>query len=191
MKIPLSRIGRATVPGHRVPEVGFEAPFEMLQACHERVARTLRLLERLRRHLDERGPDEQAAEAARDIVRYFDLAAPHHHEDEERHVFPRLLAGPDEAVKAVVHRLRQDHVDMAADWAAVRPVLQAVAEGAPAGWDGLTEADRAALARFAGVYEDHIRAEEDLVYPAARAVTDAAGLRRMGGEMAARRTARP
>jgi len=33
------------------PAVGFEQPFEMLAACHERVNRMLALLERLREHL--------------------------------------------------------------------------------------------------------------------------------------------
>ena len=39
--IPLSQI---TLPGHRAPGAGFEAPFEMLDACHERVHRMLALL---------------------------------------------------------------------------------------------------------------------------------------------------
>ena len=36
-------------PGVNAPGVGFEDPFAMLQACHERVQRTLALLERLHR----------------------------------------------------------------------------------------------------------------------------------------------
>ena len=119
-----------------------------------------------------------------------DLAAPDHHEDEERHVFPRLLAGNDENVKTVVRRLQQDHRDMTANWVSAREVLHRVSEGSAPTWSGLGEADRATLARFADLYADHIRAEEDTVYPAASALIDAPELQRMGAEMAGRRTAR-
>ena len=84
-----------TLPGHRAPGAGYEAPFEMLDACHERVERMLRLLHKLRAHLQASGWDAQATEAARDVLRYFNEAAPRHHEDEERHVFPAVLAAPD------------------------------------------------------------------------------------------------
>ena len=70
-----------TQPGQHAAGVGFEQPFEMLTACHERVHRMLRLLGKLREHLATRGHDEQAAQAARDVMRYFDQAAPLHHED--------------------------------------------------------------------------------------------------------------
>jgi len=186
--IRLHQIGQ---PGTQEHAATFEQPFDMLTACHERVERMLRLLDRLCQHLAEKGLDEQAAQAARDILRYFDLAAPDHHEDEERHVFPRLLAGTDEIVKAVVRRLQQDHRDMSVNWARAREVLQGIAEGSATAWPGLGEDDRAALARFAGLYADHIRAEEDIVYPAASTLIDAPELQRMGTEMATRRTARP
>lgn len=89
-----------TLPGHRAPGAGYEAPFEMLDACHERVERMLRLLHRLRAHLQASGWDAQAAEAAHDVLRYFNEAAPRHHEDEERHVFPAVLAAPDAPIPA-------------------------------------------------------------------------------------------
>ncbi|RYF75253.1 MAG: hemerythrin domain-containing protein, partial [Comamonadaceae bacterium] len=76
------------IPGFNAPGVGFEQPFAMLEACHERVQRTLALLGRLRGHVQAHGADEPARQAARDVLRYFDIAAPLHHEDEELHVFP-------------------------------------------------------------------------------------------------------
>lgn len=186
--IRLHQIGQ---PGAQAAAATFEQPFEMLTACHERVDRMLRLLDRLCQHLDEKGLDEQATQAARDVMRYFDLAAPDHHEDEERHVFPRLLAGSDESVKAVVRRLQQDHLDMTANWIEAREVLQRVSAVPASTWAGLSEVDRATLARFAGQYADHIRAEEDTVYPAASALIEPRELQHMGTEMATRRTARP
>ena len=101
----MARHGRGAVTDNRVmpqpirlaslvasPAAGFEQPFEMLVACHERVHRMLALLGRLREHLHGHGPDTQAQQAARDVMRYFDQAAPLHHQDEELHVFPPLLA---------------------------------------------------------------------------------------------------
>lgn len=43
-------------PGFDSPAVGFEQPFDMLEACHERVRRSLSLLERLIAHIVERLP---------------------------------------------------------------------------------------------------------------------------------------
>lgn len=40
-----------SLPSLRLPEAGFEAPFEMLGACHEQVKHVLGLLERLHAHL--------------------------------------------------------------------------------------------------------------------------------------------
>jgi hypothetical protein len=70
----------------------------------------LALLERLAVHLREQGADGPARQAAQDVMRYFDLAGPAHHEDEERHLFPRLLAQGPGDLRQVVLRLQQDHL---------------------------------------------------------------------------------
>jgi hemerythrin-like domain-containing protein len=172
------------IPGFNAPGVGFEQPFAMLEACHERVQRTLALLGRLRDHVQAHGADEPARQAARDVLRYFDIAAPLHHEDEELHVFPPLLAqGPAELV-ALVQRLLQDHRDMVADWAAARQPLQALVEGRA---DAFGAADGAVLDRFAERYARHIEDEERVAYPAAHGLLPGATLQAMGLEMAGRR----
>ena len=66
----------ATLPGFASPAVGFDQPFEMLHACHDRVERTLVLLGRMVAHVHDHGHDEDSRSAARDVLRYFDLAAP-------------------------------------------------------------------------------------------------------------------
>lgn len=168
------------------PAASFEQPFEMMCACHGKMQRTLGLLERLRVHLTEHGSDEQARQAARDVMRYFDKAAPQHHSDEERHVFPPLLAGPDAPTRAVVQRLQQEHVRMEASWETARSVLAAIAEGRLSSLDATGQA---ALDAFSGLYAGHISAEEQIVYPAAAALLDADAVTAMGREMAARRGA--
>ena len=115
----------ASLPGFQSPAVGFEQPFEMLQACHERVQRSLDLLRRLTAHIDAHGHDAASRSAAADVLRYFDLAAPLHHEDEELHVFPALAASPDAGVRQAIATLRDDHRRMAERWARARLVLLA------------------------------------------------------------------
>ena len=154
------------------PAAGFEQPFEMLDACHERVHRMLALLARLREHLRTHGADTQAQQAARDVMRYFDQAAPQHHRDEELHVFPPLLAQGDPRTVAVVTRLQQDHLQMESRWRAARQVLDSVADARTA---ALSSADDAVLDAFAGLYAGHIQAEEEIAYPAVQAKSPGLG----------------
>lgn len=168
------------------PAASFEQPFEMLQACHERIQRMLALLERLRAHLAQHGADAQARQAARDVMRYFDQAAPHHHADEELHVFPPLIARGDQATLALVSRLQQDHLQMEARWKQARIVLAGIEGGE---LQALAAAHQSVLDAFAGLYADHIAAEEQIAYPAAGALLDAGAITAMGLEMARRRGA--
>lgn len=179
-----SHVSAVSLPGVLSPGAGFEAPFEMLEACHERVHRMLTLLARLRQHLAEQGNDTAAQQAARDVLRYFDMAAPRHHEDEELHVFPPLLARGDAAVAALVRRLQADHRQMESGWAATRAVLLAVAGQ---GLAALSAAQQTTLDDFAALYGDHIRAEEAVAYPAARALLDDTTLTAMSADMMRRR----
>ncbi|MBP8204377.1 MAG: hemerythrin domain-containing protein [Giesbergeria sp.] len=174
----------AGLPGFNTPAVGFEQPFAMLEACHERVERTLTLLQRLRAYVREQAADDAARQAARDVLRYFDIAAPLHHQDEELHVFPLLLSQGAPSVVAVVQQLQHDHACMAADWAAARGALQAIADGAAAGFGA---EDEARLDQFAQRYQQHIQAEEGTAYPCAQALLGQGELHAMGLEMAARR----
>ena len=172
-------------PLHASPAAGFDDPFGMLEACHERVERMLDLLHKLRAHLLEKGCDDSARQAARDVMRYFDVAGPAHHADEEKHVFPVLLAAG--RLVAEVQRLQRDHVEFEAAWSRVRPALERVAEGT---WAGMTMHEEAALSSFASIYERHLPLEHAVVFPAARELMDAARLDVMGREMAQRRGAR-
>ena len=174
------------LPGFGAPAVGFDTPFEMLEACHERVERTLALLVKLCRYLDDHACDDSARQAARDVLRYFDMAAPHHHEDEERHIFPLLLAEGTPDVVACVQQLQHDHQQMTVHWQDARARLQALADGDRSAF---TAEDEAAFTRFAEGYAAHIASEEQVVYPAARALLSEQAVQQMGQEMRQRRGA--
>ena len=164
------------------PSAGFEQPFEMLHACHERVHRMLGLLLRLMDHLRSQGLDPQAQDAARDVMRYFDRAGPAHHEDEERHILPLLRQTRDPEALDWAERLHRDHLDMERLWAQVRTDLQAVLNSTPPAPD-----IQIRWKAFEAVYRTHIELEESLAYPKAQGLMNASQRSLMGAEMAARR----
>jgi hemerythrin-like domain-containing protein len=164
------------------PAASFDQPFEMLAACHERVERSLRLLERLGENLAAKGADEAARSAAHDVLRYFDLAAPQHHEDEERHLLPALrIAGQ----AALADRVLAEHATMAAAWGRLRGQLQAVERGDAAAF--LTPAAQAGWQTFAHLYRGHLALEDDQVFPTAAPLLDVSAQRAMSNDMARRR----
>lgn len=177
-----------SLPGFASPAVGFDQPFEMLQACHERVERSLALLQRLVSHVRDHGHDSASCSAARDVLRYFDLAAPHHHLDEERHVLPPLLVSDDAGLRALAEQLVAEHRRMEALWAVLRGPLQQWAEAPPA---ATVFPQPEALAEFMSLYADHIAREEGHAYPLALTLLDTATLTEMGAEMSVRRRAPP
>ena len=179
------------LPGHSAPAAGFEAPFEMLATCHERVERMLKLQARLQQHLLDKGCDEAARQAARDVMRYFDIAAPLHHQDEELHVFPPLLAGPDADVRELVARLIQDHRKMEVDWAEARRVLLVIADSPASGWTPLTACQTDALTQFAALYRHHLDEEDGVAYPAAQSALSPAAVQAMSEDMMQRRGVAP
>lgn len=173
------------------PAVGFDQPFEMLDACHDRVDRTLTLLQRLAAHIDSKGHDASSRSAANDVLRYFDLAAPHHHLDEERHVFPPLIAsGKPEWVRAV-NTLLKDHAELHQLWAELRPVIRTwtCTEPAP---DPVSEQMRQTVKAYCDRYSEHKLLEDGTVYPAARGlIPGSEALQVMGAEMRERRQHTP
>jgi hemerythrin-like domain-containing protein len=183
----MSRPIAITPPGS-APGPGFDEPFEMLQACHERVARMLALLQKLRVQMRTHGADEQVRQAARDVMRYFDVAAPQHHRDEELHVFPALLGLQDAELVALVARLQQDHIQMDARWKPARSLLAEVANGERSAFN---EADDAVFDAFTKLYDGHVEAEESAAFPRAMAAMEPERLEAMSRDMAGRRGVTP
>ena len=87
----------------------------------------------------------------------------------------------------LVRQLQRDHVRMAERWATARGPLQAMADGQLPAFSAEHEA---ALDGFAECYADHLRHEDDSIYPAARALLDPGAQSAMGQEMARRRGVR-
>jgi hemerythrin-like domain-containing protein len=158
--------------------------FEVLDACHRQTLRMLDKLGELVSRLGNGAADAQARTLAAEIVHFFSTTARQHHEDEERHVFPKLAQSDDPQVVQAVLRLSQDHNWLEEDWMEISPQIDSVACGLS--WHDL-DALREGAEVFAALSRDHIALEESLIYPQARARLDAGERREMGREMARRR----
>lgn len=164
---------------------GFDDPLEMLAACHDRIRAHCETLRRLARHLTENGCDIQARQAAAGVLRYFDTAGRHHHEDEERDLFPRMRASAtgETAVRVagMIAQLEREHDSMNGFWSDVRTGLERIARGERA------VLDVRALRSFCGVYNAHIAFEEANIIPLATTLLAPAALSDIGAAMARRR----
>lgn len=158
----------------------FDDPLAMLSACHLRIRKQLATLARLARHLPEHGADADARSAARAILRYFDTAGMHHHEDEESSVLPRLVARVPEA-RALAERLLSEHRELAARWRKVRPLLSGIVAGKRSALPPKLVRDLAAA------YHAHIELEESEFIPLAQEALPADEMAAIGREMAGRR----
>ncbi|MDP2005491.1 MAG: hemerythrin domain-containing protein, partial [Rubrivivax sp.] len=120
---------------------------------------------RLLAQLESTGLDEEARRSAREILAFFNGPGRHHHEDEEKHVFPGLLAQGEPDLVKHVQRLMQDHGWLEEDWRELAPQIEAIADGY--NWYDMGMLT-AALPVFTALYLDHIALEESLVYPEAK-----------------------
>jgi hemerythrin-like domain-containing protein len=160
---------------------GFDRPLDVLEACHARIAKQCDTLEKLLAHLPAHGADAQAQQAARAVRTYFDIAAVHHHDDEERNLFPMLEQANVPGTCDLVETLTLEHDEQALLWRRLRAQLQSVEAGTAGTLDG------ALAARFIAMNRTHLEFENTHVLPLARQVLDAAAIEHLGRAMAARR----
>lgn len=163
-----------------------DEPLEILEACHGRIEAQLKTLERLLDHLPVHGADKQACQAAQAILRYFDTAGQHHHEDEEQNLFPRLMAraegGLAEEVGTLVKELLADHALMSSAWHAVRQQLVPLADGTSAALD------EPSVQLLASRYRRHIERENREMLPLARRLLRPQDIVALSQEMTTRRS---
>ncbi|HKT96110.1 MAG TPA: hemerythrin domain-containing protein [Paraburkholderia sp.] len=160
----------------------------MLRACHERIAAQCATLEKLVAHLPSHGPDIQAQQAARNVMRYFNVAGPHHHADEEQDLFPMLIEVGEclrSPVRERIAYLLDEHRSLDAAWAHLCVVLADIAEGKSA------QLEAAQVADFVGAYRSHIAVEEREILSFAQAHLDRQQLATLSKAMVSRRTVTP
>jgi hemerythrin-like domain-containing protein len=167
------------------PAPTFDDPLAMLRACHRRLEYGLLTAERLP-ELEQGGSLETAARTTlRQMVQYFSGMVPRHFADEEQSLFPRLLAArPGDEVIGLMERLAKQHDALAF---AHCEFAEAAEELLRIGPPAAAERFRKAIAELRRVYAEHLRLEEEQVFPQAAALLSAREMATIGAEMAARR----
>ncbi len=159
----------------------FSDPLGLLLACHGRMREHAGLLERLAEHLPEQGGvDAEARRAARSVHTYFSTAAPLHHLDEERELFPRLVRTSLKMAETI-HRLREDHQALDRQWQSLAPALRQ-----PGTIEDLAAFQRQAR-EFAEALREHLAYEEENFLELARHLLSSRELKEIGRAMQERR----
>ena len=171
------------MPFRELPVASFDDPIEMLSLCHGRMQHSLDTLRRLEAFLGMRGPSGETASAAAAVLRYFDIAAPLHHQDEDEDVYPALRAcvAEDDPLRLTLDELHDEHKKLDELWAFLRVDLQAVAAGESVQLDGQL------VRQFRDATQRHLAIEDSIVLPYAQRLLPADIRQRVGRAMAQRR----
>ena len=173
------------------PDSGFDDPIGMLTDCHRRIEHFLGILCAVAERARGRALMEEESAAVQAALQYFRIGGQRHTADEEESLFPRLRASAaDDAAAAddagEIGALESDHQE-AND-------LHALVETLFSGWiarSRLSDEEQSRLEsmtrQLQRLYEEHIRVEEQVVFPRAASQLDRQTLAAIGEEFRARR----
>jgi iron-sulfur cluster repair protein YtfE (RIC family) len=172
----LTKIGKPPAAGDAV---------ELLVECHERIRSFLALA---RRVADPQGADrEEVRQAAGRVSRYFTLALPLHAEDEEQSILPRLR-GRDPALDAELEAMRREHAEHLRPLGELVRACDALAL-APERQPELAGTIGTAAEELTRHFAEHLRREEEVIFPAIRRYVDPGADAEVVREIRARRGA--
>lgn len=166
------------LPGAKPPP-NFDDPLAALLACHRRIEGQLATLARIAGVVGDPARLAEVKAALPAALLYFDTAGRLHSLDEDGSLFPRLHDLPELDTLEMEHRVHE------AMYLALRSCAQHILAADAVSAD-LAEAFRSHAAALTAAYADHIRVEETVVFPAARALPEAE-IRAIGIEMRLRR----
>ena len=130
-------------------------PIEMLYACHSKVKRFCKQLQILPAYLAEHGVNQAVKNDVQQILNYFNISAPLHHDDEEKDFFPALVEVYPQAQENI-DQLESQHETLHQSWADLAVQLTELLE------NQRTQIDEALIKRFVSGYDLHIPLEEPL-----------------------------
>lgn len=168
------------------PDSGFDNPIGMLTDCHRRIEHFLAILVLVADRGSGRALDAEESAAVRAALEYFRTGGQRHNADEELSLFPRLRAAAGESALDEIASLESDHRDAARVHDAVETLYESWMETG-----ALAESHRQQLVsmtrRLKRLYEEHIRLEEQVVFPRAARLLNHQSLADIGNEFRARR----
>ena len=169
------------------PDAGFDDPLAMLRDCHRRIEHFLNIVCLVVDRAAKRALSDEETAAIQAALNYFRVGGLRHNADEEQSLFPRMreAGATDQAV--AIDGLEHDHRDAAEMHDKVDALYTAwIANGAlaPAQHEELTSA----TSKLKHLYADHIKLEEEVVFPRAAQMLKPDALAAMGEEFRARRS---
>lgn len=166
----------------------FSEPTGLLSDCHRRIEMFLGSLQQVAVLMDR--PLEDDARAAFDAsLRYFREAAPKHTADEEESLFPRLRKVTHPEVDAAIKTLdplEKEHQRADALHSEVDQLGRKRLSGTTLSSEDVRRF-RESIAELASIYKEHIRIEDEVVFPLAGKLLAAADKAAIAEEMAQRR----
>jgi iron-sulfur cluster repair protein YtfE (RIC family) len=167
---------------------GFSDPTGLLSDCHRRIEMFLGSLQQVAKVIDHPlTPDVRAA--LESALRYFHEAAPKHTADEEESLFPRLREIHDPTIEKAISTLKaleDDHLRADRLHGDVyRLGEQCLRQGHLSSREATQF--RQAICDLASIYAEHIRIEDNVVFPAAKLALSEAHKTAIAEEMESRR----
>lgn len=166
----------------------FSDPTGLLSDCHRRIEMFLGVLQRVAQMLDSPLPAD-ARDSFQTALRYFQDAAPKHTQDEEESLFPRLrgIQHPEiEMALSALNALEHDHRRADALHSEVHQLgLKCLENGNLSVPDAVRF--RRAVGDLTSIYGEHIRIEDDVVFPAAQRELSRSQKDAIASEMRSRR----
>lgn len=166
----------------------FSNPTGLLSDCHRRIEMFLGALRVVATTIDQ-PLTEETAQALTAALRYFREAAPKHTADEEESLFPRLRGVNDPDARAALAQLEQLEKDH--QWA---DALHAEVDRLGQRYLSKTrlspaevEKFRTAVDQLGSMYHQHIRVEDEMIFPVAARVLSQDDRASIAREMADRR----
>jgi len=168
------------------PDSGFDDPIGMLVDCHRRIEHFLHILCMVAGRAHRRGLTDEEKEAVEAALHYFHVGGQRHNADEEESLFPRLRAARAVSELGDLSGLESDHQRASQLHAEVEDLYRRwVAMGRLQPED--EQRILAATDQLKRLYQEHIRIEEQVVFPRAAEALDGQAIAAMGQEFRARR----
>jgi len=169
-----------------VKNATFERPLELLSSCHEKILHFSSTLLKLSTALKQEGWNDNFVATAEQIQRYFNVAAPEHHHDEELHLFPAIISLDPEFKKpetlelvTAINLMIKEHVESDALWESLNSMLEERTEN-------FDELEKLAI-QFEADMREHAEIENETIFPFAEEHISEKEFEKMGAEIAKRR----
>jgi len=148
------------------PTEHIDEPIQDFSQCHVGILNKLQMLGELPALLE---PAARAREIAGQALEFFRDAISEHHLDEERELFPAVLASADKGdeqdlVQLMVQRLTHEHRVLEAQWKRLEPGLRKVAKGQ------LNDVSVALIQQLVTQYRAHAEFEEREFLPLSQTI---------------------